>query len=73
MDKDIKVKPVDHCGLNLYNSYGKLITTAPQVDGQFVLDRAPESTEYTDIHDSCLLALQTTGHASWPETEKRMV
>jgi hypothetical protein len=33
MEKDMKVEPVDHCGLNLYNRYGKLIATAPQVDG----------------------------------------
>jgi len=23
MDKDVKVEPVNHCGLNLYNRYGK--------------------------------------------------
>jgi hypothetical protein len=39
MDKDIKVEPVNHYGRNLYNRHGKLIATAPQVDGQFVLDR----------------------------------
>jgi len=38
MDKDIKVEPVNHYGLNLYNRHGKLIATAPQVDGLFVLD-----------------------------------
>jgi hypothetical protein len=39
MDKDIKVEPVNHYGLNLYNRHGKLIATAPQVDGLFILDR----------------------------------
>jgi hypothetical protein len=73
MDKDVKVEPVNHYALNLYNRHGKLIATAPQVDGLFVLDRAPESTEFTDINDSCLLALKTTGHASPHDAEKRMI
>jgi hypothetical protein len=78
MDKDVKVEPVNHYGLNLYNRHGKLIATAPQLDGLFVLDRvldrAPGSTEYTDIdNDSCLLALKTTGHASRHDAEKRML
>jgi hypothetical protein len=64
MDKNVKVEPENHYGLNLYNRHGKLIATAPQVDGLFVLDRAPESTEYADIDDSSLLVLKTTGHAS---------
>jgi len=66
MDKDIKVDPVNHYSPNLFNRHCKLITTAPQVDGLFVLDRVPdrESTEYTDLDNSCLLALNTTGHAS---------
>ena len=76
MDKDVKVEPVNHYGLNLYNCHCKLIATAPQVDGLFVLDpvldRAPESTEYSDINDSCLLALETTGHASRHNAEKPM-
>jgi hypothetical protein len=33
MDKDVKVKPVNHYGLNLHNRHGKLIATAPQVEG----------------------------------------
>jgi len=33
MDKDVKVELVNHYGLNLYNRHGKLIATAPQVDG----------------------------------------
>jgi hypothetical protein len=73
MDKDVKVEPVNHNGLNLYNHHGKLIATAPQVDGLFVLDldldRAAESTEYADIDNSCLLALKTTGHASRHDAE----
>ena len=73
MYKDVKVEPVNHYGLNLYNRHGKLIATAPQVDGLCVLDRAPESTEYTDIDDSCMLALKTTGHASRHDVEKRML
>jgi len=78
MDKDVKVEPVNHYGLNLYNRHGKLIATASQVDGLFVrdrfVDRAPGSTEYTDIdNDSCLLALKTTGHASRQDAGKRML
>jgi len=77
MDKDVKVELVNHYSLNLYNRHGKLIVTAPQVDGLFVLDRsldqAPESTGYTDIDNSCLLALNSTGHASWHDAEKRML
>jgi hypothetical protein len=38
MDKDVKVEPVNHYSLNLYNRHGKLIATAPQVDGLSVLD-----------------------------------
>ena len=73
MDKEVKVEPVNHYGLNLYNRDGKLVATAPQVDGLFVLDGAPEWTEYTDIGESCLLALKTTGHASRHNPEKRML
>jgi len=79
MDKDVKVEPVNHYGPNLYNRHGKLIATAPQVDGLFVLDcvldRAPGSTEYTDIdnNNSCLLVLKTTGHASRHDAEKRIL
>jgi len=60
VDKDAKVEPVNHYGLNLYNRHGKLIATAPLVDGLFILDRLldRESTEYTDIDDSCLPALE---------------
>ena len=76
MDKDVKVKPVNPYGLNLYNRHGKLIAPALQLDGLFVLDRvldrASESTECTDIDDSCLLALNPTGHASRHIAEKRM-
>jgi hypothetical protein len=39
MDKDVNVEPVNPYGLNLYNRYGKLIATAPQVDGLFILHR----------------------------------
>jgi hypothetical protein len=73
MDKDVKVEPVNHYGLNLYNGRGKLIASAPQVDGLFVLDCAPESTEYTHIDDSCLLALKRTGHASRHDAAKWML
>jgi len=79
VDKDVKVKPVNHYCLNLYNRHGELNATAPQVDGLFfldrVLDRAPESTAYTDIdnNNSCLLALKTTGHASRHDAEKGML
>jgi len=79
MDKDVKVEPVNHYGLKLYNRHGKLIATAPQLDELFILDRvrvhAPESTEYTDIDNiyCCLLALKTIGYASWHDAEKRML
>jgi len=75
MDKDVKIEPVNHSGLNLYNRHGKLIATAPQEDGLFVLDRVlnREWTEYTDIDNSCLLALKTTGHASRHDAEKRVL
>jgi len=58
-DKDVKVVPVHHYGLNLYNRHAKLMATALQVDGLFVLDRvldrAPKSTKYPDIdNNSCL-------------------
>jgi hypothetical protein len=39
MDKDVKVEPVNHYGLNLYNSNAKLIACAPQIEGLWVLDR----------------------------------
>jgi len=65
MDKDVKVEPVCHDGLNLYNHNGKLIATALRLIGLFILDQAMELTEYTNIDNhSCLLALRTTGHPS---------
>ena len=77
MDTDVNIEPVNHYGLNISNPHGKLNATAPQFDGQFVLDRVldrtPESTNYTDIDDSCLLALKTTGHASRHDAEKQML
>jgi len=75
MDKDVKVEPVNHYGLNLYNRHDKLIATALQVDGLLVLDRVPdrESTEYTEVDDNCLLAVKATGHASRHDAEKRMI
>jgi len=75
MDKDIKVEPVNNYSLNRSNPHGKLITTALEVEGLFVLDRVldQESTKYTDIDDSCLLALETAGHASRQDAEKRML
>jgi hypothetical protein len=75
MDKDVKVELVNHYCLNVYNRHGKFIPTAPQVDGLFVQDHVlqQESTEYTDIDEGCLLALQTTGHASQHDEEKWML
>jgi hypothetical protein len=77
MKKDVNVEPVNHYSLNLYNRHGKSIATAAQVDGVFILDcfldRAPESTKYTDIDDSSLLALKMTGHASRQDAEKWML
>jgi hypothetical protein len=77
MDKDTKFEPVNHYGLNIDNRHGKRIATAPRVDGLFVvdhvLDRAPELTKYTDIDDSCLLALKMTAYASRHDAEKRML
>ena len=58
MHRNVKVEPVNHCSFNLYNRNGKLIATAPQVDGLCVVDQALESTKYTNItNDGCLLAL----------------
>jgi hypothetical protein len=79
MDRDVKVEQVNHYGLNLYNRHYTLIATGPQVNGLFVLDhvldRAPGSTEYTNIdnNNSCLLAHKTTGHASRHDARKRML
>jgi hypothetical protein len=75
MDKDVKVELVNHYGLHLYNRYGKFIATAHQVDGLFILDRVLERklSKYTNIHDSCLLALKTTGYASLHDAEMRML
>jgi hypothetical protein len=77
MDKDVKVEPVTHYSLNLYNCHCKLIATAPQVDVRFVwnciLERAQESTKYTHIDDNSLLALKTTGHECWHDAEKRIL
>jgi hypothetical protein len=39
MDKDVKVEPVNHYNLNFYNHHGKLMATALQDNGLFVLDR----------------------------------
>jgi hypothetical protein len=72
MHNDVQLEVVNHYGLNLYNHHGKLIGTAPQGDGIFVLDRVQVSTEYSDIDNSCLLALKITGQASRHNTEKRM-
>ena len=33
MGRDVKVEPVHHYSLNIYNRHRKLIATAPQVDG----------------------------------------
>jgi hypothetical protein len=73
MDKNVKVEPVNHYGLNLYHRHDKSIATGPQVDGRFVLDRSPAPTESTDIDDSFLLALKTTAHASRHNAKKRML
>jgi len=75
VDRHLKVEQVDHYGLNLYNRHRVLIARTPQVDGLLVPDRFldRESTEHTDIDDSCLLALNTTGDASWHDVEKRML
>jgi hypothetical protein len=71
MDKDVKVEPVNHYSVNVYNRHCMLIATAPQVGGLFVLDgvRDQESTQYTDVDDSCLLSLKTTVHASRHDAE----
>ena len=64
MDNYVKVEPVNDYGLNLNNRHARLIAFPHQVDQLFPVDRGPESTKYTDINDSFLLALMTTGHAS---------
>jgi len=75
MDKDVKVEPVNHYGLNLCNRHGKVISNTPQVDGLFVLHQVLdwESTKYSDIAGSRLLALKETGHESQHNAEKRML
>jgi hypothetical protein len=73
MHNDVKVEKVNHNSLNLCNRHRNMIATSPQVDGRFVLDRAPESTQYTDIDNHYLLALKMTRHASRHNAEKRML
>jgi hypothetical protein len=36
MDKDVKVEPVSHYGLNLYIHHAKLMAAAPQLDGLLI-------------------------------------
>ena len=78
MDKDVRVELVNHYGLNLYNQHGKLIATAPQVGGLFVLDHVMELKESMTVTveiagvaaaavaevatESCMVALKTIGH-----------
>jgi hypothetical protein len=38
MHNDVKVEPVNHYSINLYNCHGTLIATAPQVNGLCILD-----------------------------------
>jgi hypothetical protein len=73
MSQDVTVEPANHYGLSLYYLHGKLIATAAQVNGLYILDGAPDSTEYTDIDDSCLLAQTSTGHAYRYDTAKWML
>jgi hypothetical protein len=73
VDKDIKVESVDPHAHNLSNCHYTLIATTPQVDGVFTPDRAPESTEYTDIDNRWLLPLETTVHTSRHDAETRML
>jgi hypothetical protein len=74
-DKDVKVNPVNHYSLNLYNGHDKMFATTPQGDAHIFLDRLMDqkSTEYTDIDYSCFLPLMTNGHASPHEPRKRML
>jgi hypothetical protein len=72
MNNDIKVEQVNYNSLNLHNCHRMVIVTSPQVDGQFILDRVLQSTEYTVINDSCMLALESIGHASGQDLEKQM-
>ena len=78
MDKDVKVEPANHYGLNLFNRHGKFIGTAPHIDRLLdvdpVLDWAPELTEYTDIdNNSSLQSLKMTGHTSRNNAERLML
>jgi hypothetical protein len=73
MDKDVKVEPVNHSGLNLYNRHRKLSATAPQDNGILVLDQGLELAEHTDIDDSRLLAHKTTGHRSQHDADQRIL
>jgi hypothetical protein len=77
MDKDVKVELVNHKGLHINNRNCKLLATAHQLDGLYVLDcvldAAPESTKCTNIDNSCLLAPKKTGNACRLDAEKWML
>jgi hypothetical protein len=86
MDKDVRVESVNHYGLNLYNRHGKLIATAPQVGGLFVLDRVMDSEESKTVTvdiagaavaevatESCMVALKTIGHPTKSAAARRIL
>lgn len=88
MDKDVCIETINHYGLNIYNPHGKLIATAPQIGGLFVLDRDMESEEPKaaladggDVvgslarmdSESCLVALKTTGQPSKELVARRIL
>jgi len=65
LGKNVKIKPVNHCDLNLHNLCDRLIAAAPHVDGLLSLDWAWTSTKCSDIiDDSYLVSLWTAGSAS---------
>jgi hypothetical protein len=75
MDRDVMVEVINHYGFTLLIPHGKLIATAPQVDGLFVLHRVVKSEAATTVTDinSILLALKATGYAFWPDAAKRIL
>ena len=78
MDKDVRVESVNHYGLNLYGRDGKLVASAPQIGGLFVLDQVmtdstpPVSMGIGDsYHDVAgIVALRAVGHGSMAEASK---
>ena len=78
MDKDVKVESINHYGLNLYSPNGKLIATAPQIGGLFVLDlelgnsQPPRDAGVVGTYEDVagIVALRAVGHGSSAEASR---